>query len=100
MEVKPVSVISSSSITGFVSTALKYPCPKMFVKTIIWRKIAPPRQLSPRLSISRCILRLSWGSMVRGICFLAILSPISILNSYEGIKLIKNNTQQALSQLG
>ena len=53
---KAVSVISIVRIVGFVSTALKYPCMRIFEKTRIWRNIAPPKQLKPILWITRMIL--------------------------------------------
>jgi hypothetical protein len=58
--VKAVRVISDARIVGFVSTALKYPCCKMLEKTRIWMKMAPPKQLKPRLWITRLIRWLSF----------------------------------------
>lgn len=60
-------MISSVRIVGFASIALKYPWMRMSEKTRIWRKIAPPKQLKPRLWIIRLILWFSFGSMVIGL---------------------------------
>jgi len=65
--VKAVSVNSTVRIAGFVSIALKYPCMKISEKTRICRKIAPPKQLKPKLWMTRLILWFSFGSMVIGL---------------------------------
>ena len=59
---KALSVISIVRIVGFVSIALKYPCIKISEKTRICRKIASPKQLKPKLWITRLILWFSFGS--------------------------------------
>jgi hypothetical protein len=64
MAEKAVRLISSMSIVGLVSTARKYPCKSMVEKTSIWRKIAPPKQLSPTLWTNRLILCASFWSRV------------------------------------
>lgn len=61
---KAVRLISIERITGFASIALKYPWRRMFEKTRIWRNIAPPKQLKPKLWIIRLILWFSFGSIV------------------------------------
>jgi len=67
MAVNTVKVISIVRMVEFVSTARKYPCRRIFEKTKIWRKIAPPKQLKPKLWITRLILWLNFGSMVIGL---------------------------------
>jgi len=42
-----VRSISKERIAGLFSTAMKYPCWSMSVKTKSCRNIAPPRQLKP-----------------------------------------------------
>lgn len=64
MAVKAVRAISSERMTGFDSTARKYPCTKMSEKTRTCRKMAAPRQLKPKLFIIRLILCVSFGSIV------------------------------------
>jgi len=61
-----VRAISSESIAGFASTALKYPWVSMLEKVKIWRNIAPPIQLKPNPWKSRRILRLKVDSSVIG----------------------------------
>ncbi len=61
---KAVRATSSDKMMGFVSTALKYPCPSMLENTRIWRNIAPPMQLKPMLCISSRILLVTPGLIV------------------------------------
>ena len=86
---KAVSVISIARIVGFASTALKYPCMRISEKTRIWRKIAPPKQLKPKLWITRLILWLSFVSIVIG----SSRSKYGLLGLkiYENLNRIPNN---------
>jgi len=49
MRAKAVRRISNVKMAGLFSTAMKYPCCSMSVKTRIWRNMAPPRELKPKL---------------------------------------------------
>ena len=53
MAVNAVKAISDERIGVLASTALKYPCSRMFENTRICKKIAPPRQLKPKLWMNR-----------------------------------------------
>lgn len=65
-----------------VSTALKYPCSRIFENTRICKKIAPPRQLKPTLWTIRPILWLNCASMVIVLPGQNI-SGLLVLNTYE-----------------
>jgi hypothetical protein len=60
MAVKMVRAISVVRMGRLVSTALKYPCWRMFEKARICRKMAPPNQLYPKLWIIRLVRWLNW----------------------------------------
>ena len=81
--------ISSESIAGFASIALKYPWVSMLENVKIWRNIAPPMQLRPKPWKTRWILRLKVDSSVIG-------GPKIIrglmLNLYESQVLISANS--------
>lgn len=57
-----VSPISADRMRGFVSIAIKYPCCEIARKTRICRKMAPPKQLSPKVWITMLSLWLNFGS--------------------------------------
>jgi hypothetical protein len=59
---KAVRSISNVRMAGLLSIAIKYPCCSMSVKTRVWRNIAPPKQLKPKMWKSVCILLLSFWS--------------------------------------
>jgi hypothetical protein len=57
-----VRTISTESIIGFASTALKYPWYSMLENVRIWRNIAPPVQLKPNPWKIMRVLRLKANS--------------------------------------
>jgi hypothetical protein len=62
--VNAVKAVSDIGIGGLVSMVLKCLCWRMFENSRICRKMAPPRQLKPKLWMSRLIRWLNWLSMV------------------------------------
>ena len=84
-----VRVTSSVRMAEFVSTARKYPCSRMFEKTRICRKIAPPRQLKPMLWMSK---PMRWWNRASMVIFLPEGTvALLILNIYEKGNRISNN---------
>ena len=53
-------------MAGFCSIAIKYPWWRMSANTRIWRNMAPPKQLKPKLWKTKRILRLNAGVRVIG----------------------------------
>jgi len=69
-----VKSISRVKMSGFFSTAMKYPRWSMSVKTKSWRKIAPPKQLKPNVWKSSCLFR---SGLVKAFMFI-----VNINSSY------------------
>ena len=82
-------VTSSPRMQGLVSTALKYPCSRIFEKTRTCKKIAPPKQLKPTLWMSKFSLWWNWASIVK--VYQQHISCLFILNTYEIVNVISNN---------
>jgi len=74
---KTVNAISNASIAGFCSTAMKYPRWRISAKTSAWRKMAPPKQLKPKLWNMMRILRLNTGE--------SVIDDRKIINCFGGL---------------
>ena len=75
-------------MAGFFSTAMKYPCWSMSVKTNTCRNIAPPMQLKPKVWKSTWIRRSGLGAV-----FMII---VNVKSYYFNLYVVNPSTRQSL----